>query len=282
MTPPHRKAEAPTADAYDVVVVGGGASGLAAALFTARYGLDTLVFDRGQSAIRRSYTIENYLGFLGVTPEQFLRLGRAHVQYEGAEVVDDLVTRVTETGKAFRVETQEGANVEANRVVAASAYNADYLAELDGGTLHDEGEHPVDCDEATGRTDIDGLYVAGWLTGQPHQVLIAAGHGGRIGKELISDYRTEQGYWDGVADYWDWSVETGTYGDETWHEHINEWLDSTLPDDHDLDEESIERVRSAITNERLAFECSPAERDARLADARALFEQELDLADRTE
>lgn len=271
----HTKTDTPAAEAYDVVVVGGGASGLAAALFTARYGLDTVVFDRGQSAIRQSYSIENYLGFLAVEPEQFLRLGRAHARYEGAEVVDDLVTEVAERAgeheAGFRVETADGAAVDATRVVAASAYNADYLAELDGGAFHDEGDHPVDCDEATGRTDVDGLYVAGWLSGQPHQVLIAAGHGARVGKELVSDYRADQGYWDGVADYWDWSVETGTYGDDTWHEHVDEWFDSTLPEDHDMDEGRIERVREAIKEERLAFECSPAERDARLAEARELL-----------
>jgi flavin-dependent dehydrogenase len=262
----------PSSHQYDVVVIGGGASGLAAALFTARYGLETVVFDRGQSAIRQSYAIENYLGFLAVDPETFLGLGRAHVRYEGAEVVDDLVTDVTERDGGFRVETVDGASVDATRVVAASAYNADYLAGLDDGALHDEGDHPVDCDEATGRTDHRGLYVAGWLSGQPHQVLIAAGHGARVGKELVRDYRSDQGYWEGVADYWDWSVETGTYGDEQWHEQVDEWLDATLPEDHDVAAERIERVRDAIKQERLAFECSPAERDARLAEARELLE----------
>ncbi|WP_049981734.1 NAD(P)-binding domain-containing protein [Halolamina rubra] len=274
-----QKAATPTARAYDVAVVGGGASGLAAALFTARYGLDTVVFDRGQSAIRRSYAIENYLGLLGVTPEQFLRLARSHVAYEGAEVVDDLVTRVTEAGGGFRVETQDGPGVTADRVVAASAYNADYLSEVADGELHDEGDHPVDCDEATGRTAVDGLYVAGWLSGQPHQVLIAAGHGGRVGKELVSDYRSRRGHWDGVDSYWDWSVEADSYGDETWHEHVDEWFESTLPEDHEFDEERIERVREAVKAERLGFECSPAERDARLADARELLERELGVGD---
>jgi hypothetical protein len=268
----HQKTDAPAADAYDVVVVGGGASGLAAALFTARYGLDTLVVDRGQSAIRRSYAIENYLGFLAIDPATFLRLGRAHTRSEGAEVVDDLVTTVVTVDEGFRVETADGASVGATRVIAASAYNADYLADLDDGTFHEEGDHPVDCDEATGRTDIDGLYVAGWLSGQPHQVLIAAGHGARVGKELVSDSRADQGYWDGVADYWDWSVESGTYGDETWHEQVDEWFDATLPEDHEFDEERIERLRAAVKEERRAFECTPAEREARLGEAQALLD----------
>lgn len=44
------------------VVVGGGPSGCAAAVFTARYGLDTVVFDRGNAALRRCASLENYLG----------------------------------------------------------------------------------------------------------------------------------------------------------------------------------------------------------------------------
>ena len=54
---------------HDVVVAGGGASGLATAVFTARYGLDTAVFDGGKAAITQCAHVENYLGFPGgLTP----------------------------------------------------------------------------------------------------------------------------------------------------------------------------------------------------------------------
>lgn len=275
----HERTASPDADDYDLVVVGGGASGLAAAVFAARYGFETLVFDRGGSAIRRSYSIENYLGLLAVDPTTFLRLGRAHARYEGAEVVDDLVTTVASDGEEFRVETEDGATVGARYVLAASAYNADYLTGLDDGTFHDEGEHPVDCDEATGRTRIDGLYVAGWLSGQPHQVLIAAGHGARVAKSIIHDWRRDRGHWGETADYWDWSVENGTYGDEQWHDRVDEWVDSTLPDGHDVPDERIEQVREVVKEERLSFECSPAEREARMDDARRLLEAQFETED---
>lgn len=272
----HERTASPDTDDYDLVVIGGGASGLAAAVFAARYGLETLVFDRGGSAIRRSYSIENYLGFLAVDPTTFLRLGRAHARYEGAEVVSDLVTKVVRDDEQFRIETEDGTTVGARYALAASAYNADYLAGVDDGTFHDEGEHPVDCDEATGRTRIDGLYVAGWLSGQPHQVLIAAGHGARVAKSIIRDHRLDREHWEGIADYWDWSVETGTYGDERWHDRVDEWVDSTLPEDHDIGDERIERIREAAKEERLSFECSADEREARMADARQLLEEQFE------
>lgn len=280
MEPPSTKNSQPTREEYDVVIVGGGASGLAAAVFTARYGLDTVVFDRGQSAIRQSYSIENYLGFLAVDPGTFLRLGRVHVHYEGGEVVDDLVTRVTmsdeDVDDRFCVYTADGERVRTRYVLAASAYNADYLTELNDGDFHNEGEHPVACDERTGRTRIDGVYVAGWLSGEPHQVLIAAGHGARVGKSIIHDWRLDRGHWPGVADYWDWSVKAGTYGDEEWHDRVDDWIDSTLPNDHDLSADQIERIRVAIKEERLAFECPQDERARRLEDACQLLEDELD------
>ena len=47
----------------DVVVIGGGPAGCAAGIFTARYGLDTVLFDRGRSSIQRCAHLENYLGF---------------------------------------------------------------------------------------------------------------------------------------------------------------------------------------------------------------------------
>lgn len=264
----------PPAESYEVVVVGGGASGLAAAVFAARYGLDALVLDRGSSAIRQCYSVENYLGFLGIDPETFLRLGRAHAAYEGCDVADCHVTAVESVGEGFRVRTQAGDEIDAGYVVAATAYDADYLTDLAGGEFHDSGDHPVDADEATGRTDVDGLYVAGWLSGGPHQVLAAAGHGTRVAKSLVRDYRRdEEDYPAAVAEYWDWRVETGTYGDDRWEAGVDEWVDDQLPDD--VDPERAEAVREAVKSERLAFQIPEAERDRRRADARALLDEVL-------
>lgn len=270
------KSAEPPADSYEVVVVGGGAAGLAAATFLARYGLDALVLDRGASAIRRCYSIENYLGLLGIGPEQFLRLARAHARYEGCDVVDQHVTAVEKRTDGFVVRTQAGHELETRYVVAATAYNADYLTGLRDGEFHDQGDHPVDVDEETGRTEIDGLYVAGWLSGGPHQVLISAGHGANVAKSLIHDHRCDvEGYWPEVAQYWDWRVEDGTYGDETWEGHVDDWIDDRIPDDRDLDPDRVAEIRAAIKSERLDFQLSRTERDRRREDARALLEQVL-------
>lgn len=274
--PTGQKSDEPSADEYDVAIVGGGASGLSAAVFTARYGFNTVVFDRGPSAIQRCYSIGNYLGFLAIDPASFLELGRAHAQYEGCEIVNDFVVSVDrDADNGFQLHTQDGCELTATSVIAASAYNADYLSELDGGQFHESGTHPVDCEQATGRTEIEGLYVAGWLSGSPHQVLISAGHGARVAKSLIEDHRLANGFWEEVAQYWDWQVEGGTYGSDSWEQHIDDWIEETIPEDEDISEERRERVAEAVTTERLDFQLTDAEREQRMADGTAMLREHL-------
>ncbi|WP_254536692.1 FAD-dependent oxidoreductase [Halomarina litorea] len=247
----------------DVVVVGGGAAGLAAALFCARYGLDTLVFDRGPSAIRRAYLVENYLGLPAVTPEEFLAIGREQVTDAGASVVEDCVEEVVRDGsEGLRVETADGRAVSAGSIVAASAYDDEYLP---------EGVDPTGADEE-GRID-RGLYAAGWLTGGPHQVLACAGHGTRVGKAVVADRRRADGWWDAVADYWDWSVPEGRYDTDEWHEEVDAWLADTRPEN--VSDEHFEEVREAVKRERLDFQTTDGERDDRVAAGRATLRDHL-------
>lgn len=282
--PPTGHAPAPSSDAYDAVVVGGGASGLSAAVFLARYGLDVVVFDRGPSAIRRCALVENYLGFLGVTPAEFLALGRGHVRVAGGDVVDDLVTDVTplETGSddsdgddsdgdaRFRVRVQDGDPVMTRYVVGASVYDGDYLAGLPGLEF-ERGDHPVPTTDHVGRTAVDGAYVAGWLSGGPHQVLAAAGHGVRVAKAVLADHRVAvEGFWRDAATHWDWRVDA-EYGDEAWREEVEAWLASTRPGDGSVSEERFADVLDAVVAERLDFRRSERERDRRRERSRALL-----------
>lgn len=271
------------ADACDVVVAGGGAAGLSAAVFLARYGLETLVLDRGPSAIRRSYLVENFLGFPGgIDPETLLSLGREHVRYEGGTIAEEMVVAVERrdqpadetppVGSGFHVRTQDGRSLDADFVVAASAYDGDYLTGLDG-LDHEPDDHPVPCDD-DGRTAVPGLYVAGWLSGGPHQVVTCAGHGTTVAKSLLEDRRRAEGVWPGADQYWDWCVETGTYGGAEWAGHVEAWLEDTLPDE-ESSEERVERVTERVKQERLAFHRTPEERDQRRADARAFLREHL-------
>jgi glycine/D-amino acid oxidase-like deaminating enzyme len=247
---------------HDVAVVGGGAAGLAAAVFTARYGLATTVFDGGKAAITQCAHIENYLGFPGgVGPERFLALGHAHATHEGARIIDERVTAVgRHDAGGFVVETTDRETV-ADRVVVAAAYDGDVLASLTE-TLPEPA--PFAPTEA-GRTEVDGLYVAGWMSDETvHQVAVNAGHGARVGLALARDDMSER-YWPAVGErYVDWVVHDGRYGGEGWDEHVDEWFDrEMLDDDVDVEPERIERAREDLKAEFLDRGIDETERERR-------------------
>ena len=108
----------------DLVVVGAGPAGLAAAVYGASEGLDVLVLEAtapgGQAG--SSSKIENYLGFpLGISGQDLA--GRAFAQAEkfGAEVT---VARTAVTllcdGRPFRLELRTGGSVRARSVILAT------------------------------------------------------------------------------------------------------------------------------------------------------------------
>jgi thioredoxin reductase (NADPH) len=114
---------------YDVVVVGAGPAGLAAAVYGASEGLSVLVFDQrafgGQAGA--SARIENYLGFPTGISGQALA-GRAFTQAQkfGAEIAIPIEVGRLDCGGAsrrpdlFRLEIAGGKAVRAKTVVIAS------------------------------------------------------------------------------------------------------------------------------------------------------------------
>lgn len=254
---------------HDVAVVGGGAAGLAAAVFTARYGLATTVFDGGKAAITQCAHIENYLGFpVGITPGRFLELGRAHATHEGAEVFDERVTAVRLHEDGFAVETT-GRECFAERLVIAAAYDGDVLEPI-AEELDESREDRDDADDPfvptdAGRTAVDRLYVAGWMSDETaHQVGINAGHGARVGLALARDEMSER-YWPAVGErYVDWIVHEGRYGGDGWDDHVKEWFDrDMLPAEGDLDTETVEAAREDLKTEFLGRQIDADEQERR-------------------
>jgi thioredoxin reductase (NADPH) len=117
-------AGSPAADHYDLVIVGGGPAGLAAAVYGASEGLRTVMVEReapgGQAGT--SSRIENYLGFpAGLSGSDLARRATDQARRLGAELLtisDASELRVEGAGRI--VELSGGAQLSANCVLVAS------------------------------------------------------------------------------------------------------------------------------------------------------------------
>jgi thioredoxin reductase (NADPH) len=129
----------------DVLVVGAGPSGLAAAVFAASEGLDVLVmeanFPGGQAGA--SSKIENFFGFpTGISGQALTGRAFAQAQKFGAQVmVASGAEKITRHRKPYVVESGGGQSVQARTIVIASgaAYRKppiDNLSQFEGAGVY--------------------------------------------------------------------------------------------------------------------------------------------------
>ncbi|MGK6324773.1 FAD-dependent oxidoreductase [Sphingomonas sp. DT-51] len=130
---------------HDVIIVGAGPGGLAAAVYAASEGLDTLVIEGmapgGQAGT--SSHIENYLGFpTGISGRALA--GRAHVQAQkfGARLaISREATRLDCTGAVYRIELDDGRVVQTRSVVVATGARYRRLEASDYDRFEGRGIH---------------------------------------------------------------------------------------------------------------------------------------------
>ncbi|MGI0001908.1 MAG: NAD(P)/FAD-dependent oxidoreductase, partial [Nitrososphaeraceae archaeon] len=107
----------------DLVVIGAGPSGLAAAVYGASEGLDVLVLETsspgGQAG--SSSRIENYLGFpTGISGQELASRAYLQAQKFGAEILISKATRLICDRKPYVVEVEGGIRISARTVVIAT------------------------------------------------------------------------------------------------------------------------------------------------------------------
>jgi thioredoxin reductase (NADPH) len=107
----------------DLVVIGAGPSGLAAAVYGASEGLDILMLETsspgGQAG--SSSKIENYLGFpTGISGQELAARAYNQAQKFGAEMLIAKGTRLVCDSKPYVVEVENGARIPARTVVIAT------------------------------------------------------------------------------------------------------------------------------------------------------------------
>ena len=170
-----------------VAIVGGGPAGLTTALFTAKNGLETTVFDTDGTWMHKAHLF-NYPGIGSVDGSVFLENLRDQVdsfdvdRQQGVEV-----TAVSETDGEFTVETEEEDH-EADYVVLATGANRD-LAEEMGCAVTDEGVVDVDVDM---ETSVDDTYATGAMVrAEEWQAVISAGDGAAAALNILSKEKGE-------------------------------------------------------------------------------------------
>jgi thioredoxin reductase/SAM-dependent methyltransferase len=121
-------------EAYDVVVVGGGAAGLSGAVAVARAGRSVLVVDAGQPRNARAGHVHNYLTRDGMPPAELAAAGRAEVARYGGLVVSGRAVEAVKDGDGFVVTLngeQGRRDVRARRLLVATGL-ADELPDVPG------------------------------------------------------------------------------------------------------------------------------------------------------
>jgi thioredoxin reductase (NADPH) len=107
----------------DLVVIGAGPSGLAAAVYGASEGLDVLLLETsspgGQAG--SSSRIENYLGFpTGISGQKLAARAYIQAQKFGAEILTARATRLICDLKPYVIEVESGVRISARTVVIAT------------------------------------------------------------------------------------------------------------------------------------------------------------------
>jgi thioredoxin reductase len=168
----------------DVIVVGGGAAGLSAALFAEKNGLDTLVFDTDETWLHKAHLF-NYPGIGSIDGSAFVETARTQVDSFGVERVDAEVTDVSTGEDGFVVEADDSSTAE-YLVLATGADRA--LAESLGCAF--DGDL-VDVD-VTMETSVEGAYATGAMVrAEEWQAVISAGDGAAAALNILSKEKGE-------------------------------------------------------------------------------------------
>ncbi len=107
---------------YDIIVIGGGAAGMTAALYARRNGKTALVIERegfgGQ--ITHSPKVENYPGTLSMSGAEFADRLLEQILHQGAEIELANVTEIRRGGGGLTVLTEDGGCFEGRAAVIAT------------------------------------------------------------------------------------------------------------------------------------------------------------------
>ncbi len=166
-------------DDYEVLVIGGGAAGLAAALVLARSRRTVAVVDAGQPRNAPAAGVHGYLTRDGMPPSELVRVGRLEAQGYGARVIDGHVEQVrrADDGRLGVVLTG-GRRLTGRRLLVATGL-VDELPDVPG------------LSERWGRDVVHCPYCHGWEVRDQVLAVLASGpmsvHQALLFRQLTDD-----------------------------------------------------------------------------------------------
>ncbi|WP_416430360.1 NAD(P)/FAD-dependent oxidoreductase [Paenarthrobacter nicotinovorans] len=133
-----RDTKTETADEYQVVVIGGGAAGLSAAVTLGRALRSVLVIDAGEPRNASAAGVHGFLSRDGIDPRELLDMGREEARGYGVDFIAGVAVAARSTAGAeegaelsFDVELADGRTVKARRILVTTGLT-DVLPDIDG------------------------------------------------------------------------------------------------------------------------------------------------------
>lgn len=117
---------------YDVLIIGGGAAGLSAALVLSRAGRRVVVVDAGKPRNAAAGHVHGYLSRDGIAPTALLRVGASEVTAYGGEIVAGTVADVVRDHRGgWRVVLVDGGRISTRRLLVTTGLR-DVLPDIPG------------------------------------------------------------------------------------------------------------------------------------------------------
>ncbi len=117
---------------FDLIIVGGSYSGMAAGMALGRALRQVLIIDSGSPCNRQTPNSHNFITQDGKTPKEILALARQDVQrYDTITFVNDLATNGIKTENGFDIQTASGGTFSAKKILFASGIK-DIMPDIEG------------------------------------------------------------------------------------------------------------------------------------------------------
>lgn len=108
---------------FDLVIIGAGAAGLTAAIYSARAGIDFLILDQdgfGGGQISSAHIVDNYPGLSGISGEELANALREHAENSGAVIEFGIVKDIVNNNSGKTIILDDGSEIETQSIIIAT------------------------------------------------------------------------------------------------------------------------------------------------------------------